>query len=232
MTTYLDMLAEMGVDSAHPGGFQLTKDILRKLNIDRHTSILDVGCGTGETTAYIADQYGADVTAIDIHPIMIEKARERFSTLTCPVRLHPASVETLPFADEQFDIALCESVLAFVSLPQALGEIYRVLKQGGMLVAIEACHSQLSDEEKQKIASFYGFRHLLTKEEWEKELQKNHFRHIDITYLSARQPDAAQTQFLITANMPMSMLKMLETHQQITKQYGNQLGYCVFSCQK
>jgi ubiquinone/menaquinone biosynthesis C-methylase UbiE len=226
------MLAEMGVDGAHPGGFELTRNILSKLNIDGYTSLLDVGCGTGQTAAYIADQYGATVTAIDIHPIMIEKAKERFSTLTRPVRLHHTSVETLPFADEQFDIALCESVLAFVSLPQALGEIYRVLKQGGMLVAIEACHSQLSDEEKQKIASFYSFRHLLTKQEWEKELQKYHFQHIDITYSSARQPDAAQTPFLITANIPLPMLKMLETHQRITNRYGNQLGYCVFSCQK
>jgi len=232
LTTYLDMLAEMGVDGAHPGGFDLTKNILRKLKIDCHTALLDVGCGTGQTAAYIAEQYGADVTAIDIHPIMLAKAKDRFSSLTHPVHLRRASVEALPFADGQFDIVLCESVLAFVSIPRALAEIYRVLKQNGVLAAIEACHLQLTDKEKQKIAAFYGFRHLLTSQEWENELQKKSFQHIDITYSSASHPSAAQTPFLITANMSLPILKMIETHQQMTIQYGDRLGYCVFSCQK
>ena len=163
---------------------------------------------------------------------MLAKAKDRFSSLTHPVHLRRASVEALPFADGQFDIVLCESVLAFVSIPRALAEIYRVLKQNGVLAAIEACHLQLTDKEKQKIAAFYGFRHLLTSQEWKNELRKKSFQHIDITYSSASHPSAAQTPFLITANMSLPILKMIETHQQMTKQYGDRLGYCVFSCQK
>jgi predicted TPR repeat methyltransferase len=49
LTTYLDMLAKIGIDSAHPGGFKLTKNILRKLKIDHYTHFLDVGCGTCQT---------------------------------------------------------------------------------------------------------------------------------------------------------------------------------------
>lgn len=190
MPSYLDWLADMGIDGAHPGGFELTKQILRKLNIDRATSVLDVGCGTGQTAAYIAKQYRADVAAIDLHPTMIAKAQQRFAALKVPVQLQRASVEALPFPAETFDLVLSESVLAFVSLKEALAEIRRVLKQGGTFIGIEACHQRLSAAEQQRIAAFYGFRQLLTPAEWKEALRQSEFRcrHFPMQRQQKRRP--------------------------------------------
>ncbi|WP_027410667.1 class I SAM-dependent methyltransferase [Anoxybacteroides tepidamans] len=232
MTTYLDVLAELGIDSAHPGGFLLTKNILRKLNITPSTHILDVGCGTGRTAAYISETYGAHVTAIDIHPKMLEKAKARFSSLSKPVELHKASIESLPFPSEQFDIILCESVLSFVTLPKALKEIYRTLKPHGTFIGIEAAHSQLSESAKKDISAFYQFRQLLTKKEWRTYLSNHGFRNIQIAAYTATEHPALQSSFTIRTTFSHEMLAILSKHEQLKKQYGKQLGYCIFSCQK
>jgi len=230
MTSYLDWLAEMGIDGAHPGGFELTKNILRKLNISRSSSVLDVGCGTGQTAAYIAERYGAEVTAIDLHPTMIAKAKRRFAAMAVPVCLHRASVEALPFPDETFDLALSESVLAFVSLPRALAEIHRVLKTGGIFIGIEACHERLTAPEQQQIAAFYGFRQLMTPAEWKETLEQSGFRcrHFSCT-AAAGAPNQGAPLIVALPSTP-KMAKMWQMHQELTTQFSDRLGYCVFWC--
>ncbi|NNU86358.1 class I SAM-dependent methyltransferase [Geobacillus sp. MR] len=231
MTSYLDWLAEMGIDSAHPGGFMLTKNILRKLYIDHSTLVLDVGCGTGQTAAYIAEQYGADVTAIDLHPTMIAKAKQRFAAMAVPVRLYRASVEALPFPAETFDLVLSESVLAFVSLPEALAEIRRVLKKGGTFVGIEACHEKLTATEQQQIAAFYGFRRLMTPAGWKEALEQNGFRCRHFSYTAATEAPSQGAPFIVAFPSTPEMAKMWQMHQQLTAQFGDRLGYCVFWCE-
>ncbi|MGZ4106989.1 MAG: methyltransferase domain-containing protein, partial [Tumebacillaceae bacterium] len=76
--TYHDFLANFGIGGAHPGGMTMTRDILQREGIAKGTRVLDVGCGTGQTSAYLVRQFGCQVTAIDRHPLMLEKARRRF----------------------------------------------------------------------------------------------------------------------------------------------------------
>ena len=70
---YLDFLSKFGVGGAHPGGIGLTKEIFKSERITPATRILDVGCGTGQSAAYLASKYGAIVTGIDINPVMVKK---------------------------------------------------------------------------------------------------------------------------------------------------------------
>lgn len=127
--TYFDFLAKFGVGGAHPGGIHLTQNILSQENISEKSVILDAGCGTGQTAAYLYQQYRANVFGIEINPIMVEKAKSRFQTLQLPISLIQGSIEEVPFADNTFDFILSESVLAFVNKPKALQEFYRVLKR-------------------------------------------------------------------------------------------------------
>lgn len=78
---YLDILSKLGIEGAHPGGINLTKEIFKRENINRKSYILDVGCGTGQTAAYLAYKYGAKVTGIDINPTMVAKARRRMKKI-------------------------------------------------------------------------------------------------------------------------------------------------------
>lgn len=103
-------------------------DAIRELAPGR---VLEVGCGWGELAEWIADETGAEVVATDLSPRMVELALER----SLDARL--ADVQSLPFADGEFDVVVSAWMLYHVpDLDRALAEIARVLRPGGSLVAI------------------------------------------------------------------------------------------------
>jgi SAM-dependent methyltransferase len=92
--------------------------------------VLDVGCGWGELAARIRDELGATVVAIDISPRMVELARER------GIDARVGDVQQLPFKDGEFDCATATHMLYHAAdIDRALGELHRVLRPGGTLVA-------------------------------------------------------------------------------------------------
>lgn len=96
-------------------------------------SVLDVGCGTGGTTAYLTR--GHVVTGCEK-----EQQALRFCRMRGIERLARASVERLPFRDRSFDAALCLDVLEHHEDDLAVAiETRRVLRPGGLLLATVPC---------------------------------------------------------------------------------------------
>ena len=61
--------------------------------------LLDAGCGTGSFTAALRRHVGA-IDAVDLNPSMLCVAREKVDrTRGCPVALHEAGIDALPFDD-------------------------------------------------------------------------------------------------------------------------------------
>jgi SAM-dependent methyltransferase len=94
---------------------------------------LDVGCGPGALTAELVARLGAaNVSAADPSEPFVEAARERNPGVD--VRVAPA--EELPFADREFDAALAQLVVHFMTDPVAgLREHARVTRAGGVVAA-------------------------------------------------------------------------------------------------
>jgi len=91
---------------------------------------LDAACGTGRYTRLLSE-LGHQVSAVDISPEMIERARAQAPE----VEFHTGSLELLPFPDQTFDLVMCG--LALTHLPEvskAISEIARVLKPGATAV--------------------------------------------------------------------------------------------------
>ena len=164
---YLDLLAHFGIGGAHPGGFDLTQFILEDENIQANESVLEIGCGTGQTAAFLAEKNNCQVTAIDNHPIMVQKARQRFKKSKAPVKVLEGDVQSLDFVDNSFDLIIAESVIVFTDISRTLKELSRVLKSDGNMIMIEMTAEQYLSEEKQKKAcSLYGIKEILVTEEW------------------------------------------------------------------
>lgn len=98
--------------------------------------LLDIGCGAGETSVYMAMR-GADVTASDISGEMLKVAEQLAAHHGAKLRTQQCVAEQLPFADGEFDIVFGNGILHHVEVEQAVKEIKRVLKVGGKAVFIE-----------------------------------------------------------------------------------------------
>lgn len=87
--------------------------------------VLDVGAGTGALTAELVSR-GASVAAADPSPEFVAVLRERFPD----VEVHEAPAESLPFGAGEFDLALAQLVVAFVTdAPAAVAEMARVARR-------------------------------------------------------------------------------------------------------
>ena len=173
---YTDLLCRLGISSAHPGGFGATLKLLEKGRLTAGQHVLEVGCGTGATACHLARQ-GLRVTALDKHPRMLEKARERAEAENAPgIRFVEGSVAALPFADASFDVVLAESVTLFADLPAALKEYHRVLKPNGKLLDRELVLGRpMPAEMEAEIWSFFNLGKIHTIDEWLEELQRAGF---------------------------------------------------------
>src|SRR5699024_4991606 len=110
------------------------KDIIPLFNtyVEQATSVLDIGCGIWYGT-YKLKELAYDLTGIDNSENTIQLAK---NSLENEVTLYVESVDDLPFDDEAFDHALLINVIEWTEHPiDALLEIKRILKQGGMLCA-------------------------------------------------------------------------------------------------
>jgi ubiquinone/menaquinone biosynthesis C-methylase UbiE len=96
--------------------------------------ILEIGVGTGKNLAYYPK--GADITAIDISPSMLQRARPRSSGHQ--VTFREMDAQALDFPDDSFDAVL--STYVFCSVPDpvlGLREAHRVCKPTGKLLLLE-----------------------------------------------------------------------------------------------
>ncbi|MFK9092829.1 class I SAM-dependent methyltransferase [Bacillus salipaludis] len=232
--TYFDFLAKFGVGGAHPGGILLTQNILTGENITENSFVLDAGCGTGQTAAFLYQQYKANVFGLEINPIMVEKAKDRFQTQKLPIQLIQGSIEEIPFEENSFDFILSESVLAFVNKPKALKEFYRVLKKGGRLIANEmTINKRLSQKEETEIMNFYAVDSLLLEEDWNRLLHGAGFHNIDIK----AQPQALShgnhaPEFNFSKNFDPELFIILNEHGNIVLKYQDVLSYRIITVKK
>jgi ubiquinone/menaquinone biosynthesis C-methylase UbiE len=105
-------------------------------------AVLDLGCGTGTLAALLAER-GADVTAVDISPAMLDLAAERLRAagLEEQVTLRERGVVELDtFPDASFDAIASTLVFSELSgdeIAYGLAECCRILRPGGRLLVAD-----------------------------------------------------------------------------------------------
>jgi ubiquinone/menaquinone biosynthesis C-methylase UbiE len=96
--------------------------------------VIDLGCGTGYFSAWMARK-GAKPVGIDNSPKQLETARRMQEQFGIDFPLHLGNAEELPFADTSFDLAISEYGASIWCDPYRwIPEAARVLRPGGRVV--------------------------------------------------------------------------------------------------
>jgi ubiquinone/menaquinone biosynthesis C-methylase UbiE len=110
------------------------------LNILSGSSVLDIGCGTGDDVLALAELVGpkGKVIGLDNSKLMIEKANKGSEQSQLPVQFREGDIHKLDLADNTFDG--CRADRVFMHLhdrKQALSEMIRVTRPGGRIVVTD-----------------------------------------------------------------------------------------------
>jgi tocopherol O-methyltransferase len=132
-------------------------------NTNPPQTILDVGCGIGGSSLYLAEKFGARVTGITLSPVQANRAKERARAAGLQDRtdFRVANALSMPFDDNSFDFVWSlESGEHMPDKAKFLQECYRVLKPGGKLMLATWCHrptniEPLSSNENQHLQEIY-----------------------------------------------------------------------------
>jgi SAM-dependent methyltransferase len=107
--------------------------LVRHAGLTAGRRVLDVACGTG-VVAVTAARLGARVSALDLTPPLLERARENAQLAGVDIDPREGDVERLPFDDAAFDVVLSQYGHMFAPRPElAVSEMLRVLKPGGTI---------------------------------------------------------------------------------------------------
>ena len=106
----------------------------------RGPRVIEIGVGTGKNMPFWPGD--ARMTAIDLTPGMLERARRRAQELNLKADLRLGDVQALDFPDSSFDAAVATFVFCSVPDPVlGLRELKRVVKMGGYIVLLEHVRS-------------------------------------------------------------------------------------------
>lgn len=142
-----------------PGGRDLYRHIAVLTDLSEGDEVLDAACGPGVTLEYFVEEHGVHGSGVDHDPRMVERAEDRIREegLGDRLQFQHSDLETLPYRDEIFDLALGEmSLTAHAEPERALAELVRVTRPGGTVALIQLVWKAPVDERRREILS----RHL------------------------------------------------------------------------
>lgn len=137
-----ELLYEVFLDTPRqgPGSVGTTRRALQmlpeSLGVDR---VLDLGCGTGGSTIILAQDTGAHVTAVDIHPPFLSALQTRAAKLGLAHRITAVAADMANASSlgTGFDVVWAEGSAYLIGFENALRSWRPLIRSGGCLVVSE-----------------------------------------------------------------------------------------------
>ena len=176
----------VGIKVLHPGGVRATHKLIELLSPENDMKVLDIGCGKGRTSVYLAKKYGCKVVGIDILEDSIEEAGKyaRKNKVDHLVSFRVADAHNLPFADHEFDMTLSQAVLILTEdKHKVIREAARVLKNKGKSGWLELSWKDIPTQEFREKASkeicAKCITNVVTFDMYEQDIIGNGFSHVN-----------------------------------------------------
>ncbi len=133
---YFENLAAAKPEDFVPACDRWDRYMLEQSGITDDSRVLEVACGNGNASIWIAQQTGGEVVGIDLSSNHIKNAREKAScNPSLRLSFQKESATHLPFPDGSFTHAWSQAALYHIpDREKALAEVYRVLADGGIFL--------------------------------------------------------------------------------------------------
>ena len=157
--TMMDLIIEshVGLERQGPGSPEMIMKALSFIeNLDKNSKVADLGCGTGGQTMILAQNITGKIIGVDICPDFIDVFNNNAKKLNLGERVKGivASIEELPFGEEEFDLIWSEGVIDSIGFEKAITCWNGFLKKNGYIAV--TCPSWLTDERPDEIEKFWG----------------------------------------------------------------------------
>ncbi len=144
------------------GGLYLAVQMLRTLRLKPNDVVLDLGCGKGATSIFLAKHYGVRVIALDLWT-SAEFLNEKFKTAGYADRISALQMDAtqpLPFAEDYFDAIFCMNSFNFYG--GSLNFLKHLLKhlkpKGQLCIGSEVLSAEFTEQQTANPPPVYAFR--------------------------------------------------------------------------
>lgn len=124
-----------------PGSYTETKKALTLIGNDvaSFKKVVDIGCGSGDSTLTLAQNSVAHITAVDLFPEFLEQLERRVKAEGYNDRIETKalSMDDLPFSDGEFDLIWSEGAIYNMGFEAGVKAWRKYLRQGGYLAVSE-----------------------------------------------------------------------------------------------
>lgn len=179
---YLIGETHLGLERQGPGSTEMTIKALSFIdNLDENSRIADLGCGTGGQTIALAKNITGTITGVDILPAFIDRFHENMKKVSLSDRVSGiiASMDSLPFQKEEFDLIWSEGAVDNIGFEKGLHYWNGFLKSNGY-VAVSS-PSWLTDQRPAEVEKFWldaGSCGLATVEDHSEAMQNAGFSFV------------------------------------------------------